>query len=306
MQSVRIPDFFIVGAPKCGTTALYRYLLQHPEVYMPQRKEPHYFCPDLRSPRYVHDEAGYLALFQHSGDAKRVGEASVFYLYSKESAHRIKAFAPDADIIVMLRDPVAMIHSLHNQRLYGGYEDIADFAEAVAAEEDRRAGRRIPRHGTPVQALYYRQVGSYAAQVRRYLDVFGHGRVHVILHDDLVSREPEVYAGVCRFLRIDETHRPNFETVNPSKRIRSSVLRDLFKFSPAVKKATRRLLPQSIRQELARRFVSWNTRVEVRAPMPAELKRDLYTWFAPDVAELASLINRDLKHWMEPRSTGSG
>jgi len=143
---MRTPDFFIVGAPKCGTTAMSDYLRQHPEIYMPQRKEPHFFGSDLDAPYpyFIRDKEQYFSLFAEAKDEKRVGEASVWYLYSKRAAFEIKEFCPTASIIIMLRNPVDMIYSLHSQRLFTGNEDIPDFEEALEAEEDRKRGLRIP------------------------------------------------------------------------------------------------------------------------------------------------------------------
>src|SRR5687767_1010670 len=102
------PNFFIVGAPKCGTTSLYEYIRVHPEVFMPDRKEPAFFCSDFYKPRRMKEEE-YLSLFREAGSAKWIGEASTWYLYSDKAREGIKAFCPDARIIIMLRNPVDMM-----------------------------------------------------------------------------------------------------------------------------------------------------------------------------------------------------
>src|SRR5882672_1680365 len=114
---MRKPDCFIVGAPRCGTTAMYTYLGQHPEIFMSARKEPHFFGTDLSSPALVRDEQQYLSLFAKAQNEKRAGEASVFYLYSQRAAREIHAFCPSARIIIMLRNPVEMMYSLHSRHL---------------------------------------------------------------------------------------------------------------------------------------------------------------------------------------------
>jgi hypothetical protein len=290
------PDFFLVGAPKCGTTALFSYLRQHPEVFLPRRKEPHFFCTDLYSPRYVHTETEYLALFADAGAVRRIGEASVFYLYSQEAARRIAAFSPDARIIAMLRDPVEMIHALHSQLVFSGHEHLEDFAAALDAEADRRAGRQLPPHGEPFATLQYRSVARYAPQLRRYLEAFGRDRVHIVLHDDLKADAASVYAGVCRFLDIADSHRPRFDVVNPNTRVRSRLVRNVLKFSAPLKRVAR-LLPPAARRRIAHRIVALNTQVEPRAPIAPELARRLRDELAPDVAEVAALIGRDLAAW---------
>ncbi len=139
----RKPDFFIVGAPKCGTTTLYAYLSGHPEVFMPAVKEPNYF---LEGPAQLGlDEPSYLALFRDAGSADRAGEATPMYLYCESSPAKIKAFNPDAQIIIMLRNPVDFMFSLHNHQLQAMHgEDLPRFEEALAAEPERRQGRALP------------------------------------------------------------------------------------------------------------------------------------------------------------------
>ena len=138
------PNFFIVGAAKCGTTSLYRYLRQHPDVFMPEQKEPNFFGSDLsyRFPRI--SQARYLSCFAKAKGETRIGEATTIYLYSEKAAEEIKAFSPEAKIIIMLRNPVDVLYSYHSQQLYSGNEDIPDFEEALRAEVDR-LGRLLGR-----------------------------------------------------------------------------------------------------------------------------------------------------------------
>ena len=137
------PDFFIVGAPRCGTTAMYEYLRVHPDVYMPLHKEPMYFGQDLTQLHVRLTERDYLALFAEARPGQRIGEATTWYLFSKTAASEIRDFSPDARIIIMLRHPVDVMYSLHRELLFYRGETIDDFAEALAAEADRREGRRL-------------------------------------------------------------------------------------------------------------------------------------------------------------------
>ncbi|NJL34400.1 MAG: sulfotransferase domain-containing protein [Chloroflexaceae bacterium] len=127
------PDFFIVGAPKCGTTAMTDYLNQHPDVFVPVVKEPDFFGSDLTGRRYTTNLHTYLALFE-PGRGKLCGEGSTAYIISKQAAQEIYNFNPEAKIIIMIRNPVDMLYSLHNQVVYTGDESIHDFALALAAE----------------------------------------------------------------------------------------------------------------------------------------------------------------------------
>src|SRR5262249_32942582 len=147
-ETMRIPDFFLVGAPKCGTSAMYEALRQHPEVFMPSRKEAHYFGFDhTRINHSGMSEDTYRRLFQDVGTQKRVGDASTSYLHSSTAATEIKEFSPSARILIMLRNPVDVMHAFHESSLRAGFEFITEFEEALAAEPDRKVGLQWPRYG---------------------------------------------------------------------------------------------------------------------------------------------------------------
>jgi hypothetical protein len=296
------PTFFIVGAPKSGTTSMHRSLRRHPQVFMPERKEPHYFCPDLFSPRYTHDEGAYLALFTPGAGQAAVGEASVYYLYSREAARRIQTFAPDAKIVIMLRNPVDMIYSLHSQRLYSGHEELEDFEAALAAEPARRAGRQLPPNPYPIPCLFYREIGKYAVQVERYLDVFPSDQVHVIIFEDFVRDTPGAFAGLCRFLDITPGVPPAVGLANPNKHVRSRRLRAWLKFSPMMQTLARRSVPRPLRRRLGGWLFALNTNYEPRRPMRADLRAQLQDEFAPDVVRLSALLGRDLTYWSKDQA----
>src|SRR6266545_5937438 len=159
---MRRPDFFIVGAPKCGTTALNDYLKDHPEIFISARKELHFFGSDLvfRGPRRI-TEQEYLSFFAPARHEKRLGEASVWYLYSQQAAAEIKAFSPAARIIIMLRNPVDMMYSLHSQRLYNGRETISDFAKALATEEMHGRKEWDRKGALNAVGFSYREAATY-------------------------------------------------------------------------------------------------------------------------------------------------
>src|SRR3712207_5296973 len=162
---------------------MHDHLGRHPQVFMSALKEPSYFCSDLDRGTdidgriFERDLHAYLRHFAGARDDQWAGESSPFYLYSRVAAARIREASPEARIVIMLRDPAEMIHSLHARKYLVGSEAIPDFADALDAEADRRAGRRIPANAWNVTSLQYRAVGRYAEQVERYLDVFGRERV---------------------------------------------------------------------------------------------------------------------------------
>jgi sulfotransferase family protein len=301
----RIPDFFIVGAPKCGTTALNDYLARHPDVFVPERKEIHFFGSDLvfTSPRI--DRAAYLRLFDRWDGEKRAGEASVWYLGSERAAREILEFNPDARAVIMLRHPVDVMYSLHSQGVYGGTEDLEDFAQALAAEPERRRGGRLPRRFRNTMGFRYREAARFVEPLRRYFEAFGRERTHVILFDDFRRDVAGVYRGVCAFLGVDPDFRPRFEVLNPNKDVWSEGLRDVLRFaSPVTRAGLRAMLPSSlVRESLKRRLLSLNTRHVPRPPMDAELRGRLEEEFRPQIEELSELLGRDLVElWCRPRA----
>jgi hypothetical protein len=297
----RHPDVFIVGAPRCGTTSMWRYLGEHPDIYMSPRKEPWFFCRDLRFSDPVPPTLdAYLAYFAAARDQTRVGEASAWYLFSREAAAAIKAFNPTARIIVMLRDPVAVMHSLHELHVYAGTEDITDFAEALRAEPERQQGRRLPRLGNPLEALVYHDVPRYAEQLERYLTAFGRDRVHIIVYDDLEADPDRVGQEVLRFLDVRNDHGGRLRVLNEGGRaVRQRWLWTLVRHPPAwLRWSVQHALPShALRSHLLGTAKRLNTRAKPRAPLDPTLQRRLRQTFVPEVERLSALIDRDLTHW---------
>lgn len=300
----RRPDFFIVGAPKCGTTSMDYYLGQHPEVFMAE-KEPHYFARDLIPDCDRLTEDGYFALFATPGPAKRLGEASVFYMYSKVAAREIHTFDPEAKIIVHIRNPVDALASHHSQLLYNGLETIDDLEEALSVEEKRKRGEHLPEktgigYGRP-EYLYYREVVSFSEQIDRYLALFGPDRVHFVVFDDLKADLGGVYRRTLEFLKVAPDFEPRFDIENANKRIRSQWVRDFVRRPPEwASQVSRALMPAELRTAVKGRLRTLNTEFVPRPPMSPELRRRLQAEFAPEVDRLSALLDRDLSHWSAP------
>ena len=217
----RVPDFFIVGHHKSGTTALYQMLRGHPQIYMPALKEPRFFAPDLRAllgsngslPETWED---YLALFAAARPEQRAGEASPSYLRSQVAAGLIAQARPDARIVAILREPASFVRSLHLHLLKEGVETEPDLARAFAAESIVRGGRRVLRYSDHVR---------YTEQLRRYHAEFAPEQVLVLIYDDFRADNAATVRGVLRFLDVDESAELGAVEANAAVRVRSPRLR---------------------------------------------------------------------------------
>ncbi len=291
-HNLRRPDFFIVGAPKCGTTSMTEYLRQHPDVFM-ARGEPHFFGSDIPSRLRGRKEEEYLDCFSEARNEKMVGEKSTWYLYSKRAAAEIKQLCPHAKIIIQLRNPVDMLYSLHGQFAYLlSVEDIVNFEEELNAEEDRKKGLRLPKHVHP-EKLFYSEIPLYTEQIKRYVDAFGWDQIHVIVFDDLVSNTLKVYKEVLRFLEVDD-HTPNLKVYNPGGLIKSQIVHDIMRNS-WIRRVARTFLPTTTSRRVGQMLSSWNRKP--RPPMEKHVRKRLQEQFAPEVEQLSKLLDRDLTYW---------
>lgn len=294
--SIRKPDFFIVGAPKCGTESMTAYLRQHPDIFM-ARKEPHYFGCDIQYNSSQMSEQKYLNFFSEARNEKRVGEKSTWYLYSKRAAAEIKKFCPNAKIIIQVRNPVDMLYSLYNHLVHrAGREDILDFEVALEAEKDRRRGFRIPKYARFPEHLYYSEIPLYTEQIERYLNAFGREQIHIIVFDDLVTNTIEVYRETLRFLEVEDQFSLEFRVYNPSIQRKNILLYNLMRDLWSTRMA-KVLLPGAIRRTIGETFSRWNISNKPSLPMDKFVRKRLQEQFAPEVKSLSKLLCRDFTYW---------
>ncbi len=212
------PNFFVVGAPKCGTSALCDYLRDHPNVFMSYPKEPHFFAEDLPRLRAVTSADAYLDWFSAAAPAHTaVGEGSVWYLYSTVALEKIRAFNPQAKFIAMLRNPVDLVYSLHSQALISLDEDQPDFRTAWGLQDARRQGSSLPKRCREPAILDYARAGMLGQQVDRLLKVCGADATKLILYDEFRTSTEEVYLDVLDFLSVPRIPRDSYPRVNPNQ-----------------------------------------------------------------------------------------
>jgi hypothetical protein len=304
----RVPDFFIVGHAKSGTTALYEMLRRHPRIYMPDAKEPWFFSTDMR-PRFQPPRAGelpqtltdYLSLFSAAGAEQRVGEASSSYLWSHTAAAEIAEVQPDARIIAILREPASFLRSLHLQLLQTHVETVKDLRKAIALEPVRREGRRIPRRSHRPQLLQYSERVHYVEQLRRYRAVFPPEQILILIYDDFLSDNEATVRRVLRLLDVEQEYPVEAIKANPTVRMRSQQLDDIVHsvsvgagpLSRAAKATVKALTPERLRRDALRIA---QRRVVHASPKPVDesLMVELRARFKGEVEALSEYLDRDL------------
>jgi len=304
------PNFFLVGHPRSGSGQLFTWLDRHPEVFS-TKKELHYFGSDLRFFEPPRSLENYLSYFKGSERYTRAGDASTWTLFSERAAREIKVFAPDAKIMMLLRNPVDQLHSLHAHFVFRGDEDIEDFRAALDAEADRAAGRiPEPPWRVPRDCLRYSRMARYAPQVARFFDTFGRDNVLVLLSEDFRSDPRGTFDKVCTHLSIatrfdgyDALFDTNPRKANSNRRAKSRRVRALLA-EPRhyrVLEGVDRGLPGH--QLALRALRRWNKEFGPRQPMEPGLRRELQDRFRPWIDETAALIGRDLTHWHTPNES---
>jgi hypothetical protein len=304
----RVPEFFVVGHHKCGTSALYEMLRRHPQIYMPEVKETWYFSPELRSAgkrkeRTERPEtlAQYLSLFDGASAGQRLGENSPAYLMSHTAAQKIGELQPEARIIAILREPASFLRSFHLQCLRNHVETEKDFAKAIALEPARREGKRIPRHSHRPHELLYSDHVRYVQQLQRYHASFARERVLVLIYEEFRRDNEATVRKVLNFLDVDDTAPIEVVEANPSFRVRSPKLHEIVRavnigsgpVSRGVKLGLTSVTTRGLRRELLRltrrRVVYGKPQGEDEGVM-LELRRR----YKDEVVALSEYLDRDL------------
>src|SRR5215211_584343 len=293
-----MPNFLIIGAGKSGTTSLYHYLKQHPEIYMSPVKEPKFFALEgktlnFRGPNDAHmnrksvtDIDTYQALFRGVTDEKAIGEASPLYLYSPEAPGRIKHHVPRARLIAILRNPVERAYSSFIQRVQKGDEPLQDFALALQEEEIRMRNNWAPR-------WQVKQIGFYYLHLKRYHDIFDPDQIKVFLYDDLKSNPIGVAQSAYRFLGVDDSFSPNISSVhNPSGIPKSKALQLFLSRPNPLKSVLKLVVPRGLRPHLTAYLENRN--IAGPPPLDQDVRKELMASYREDILKLEKLIDRDL------------
>jgi len=293
-------DFFIVGAPKCGTSALAVYLNDRSDVFMTDPKEPHFFATDFRKYREVESEDEYGNLYSRASKNQLLGDASVFHLYSKNAVELIRDYNENAKIIVMLRNPVDLVHSFHSQVLFTHDEDVADFSTAWNLCADRRKGNKIPPACRESKLLLYDEIAGYRVQLERLFSAFPRESVCVVLFQNFIVDTSAEFRRISRFLGLPDEHRSDFPRVNPNRRHRSALLSNILYKKVRPLRTPVKYLKSILRIKqfgMLGKLRRMELKYEERRPITDSVRAELVSTYKKDVEYVEQLLDRPLPDW---------
>jgi len=286
------PNFFIIGAPKCGTTSLSIYLAEHPNVVMSLPKEPHYFSTDIENGR-ITDQSKYLACFSANQNSSAIGDASTLYLYSKVAINNILAFNKDAKFIVMLRNPTEVAFSFHQLALKVFSETETNFEKAWHLQEDRAMGNNVPNGCPDFKLLLYGEIAKFGFQVDRLLSKVNRHKVHFIYFDDFINKTDKIIQSVFNFLELTPNLQIDYQIHNKTKRIQYPQFTKMVNIALGVKKSL------GIKSEfgIAARIHKKNITDGTPNQLNLSTLRMLADYFEKDIQTLSTLLNKDFSNW---------
>ena len=282
---------------------MFYYLTQHPNVYNPGLKEPHFLCSDFPKLRAVEDEAHYNRLFSRvTPEHLAVGEASISYMYSDAALRRIREINAAARVILLVRNPADLVYSWHSHSLTTLNEDQTDFEKAWALQHERSQGRRLPPHCLEPFFLQYRQMGMLGSYLQKVYTLFPEQNVKVIFQEDMKKDIRAAYDDLLTFLELPPFAEVNFTAMNVNRAIRNSFIAR-FTERNAGARFTRKL--QFVKKALGLEKISLRAKLRkfnqvrnARSAMRPEFRRTLLREFEQDIRLLAELTGRNLDHWL--------
>ncbi len=299
------PDFLVVGAARAGTTSLHYYLRQHPQLYIPRRKEPCFFAFAEDPPNYskgkfafaIHSPEKYFQLFEGAKEGQVCGEISTPYLYLYEKTiDNIMKYHPHPKklkILILLRNPVERAFSQYMWRVRDGREELS-FEEAVLSEMERMKQSYSFDY-------FYVDRGRYYKQVKAYLEAFQ--SVKIVLLDDMIRDTEGMLRVVCRFLGVDDRHVFQLDAgQNSSYSPRWDFLGRLITSESRLKYHVLDQLPDSWKKGIRHQFDRWNSNRNVQIELLPETRAKLRSIFYEDIMRLQDLIGRDLSSWIKQES----
>lgn len=301
MSTATLPNFVIIGAAKSGTTALYHYLRQHPDIYMSPQKETNFFAfegqkVDFRGPgdegisqSSITDLGSYQEQFSGVLGETAVGEASPWYLYLPGTAENMRRHIPEAKLIAILRNPVDRAFSSYLHLRREGQEQLS-FEEGLAAEE-----KRIAQGWEPL--WHYKRAGFYAPQIKQFFELFEREQICFYLYEEFSEDPGAVLRDIYRFLGVDESFSPRTSIKHNVTGVpRNKFLWRLIREENPLERFAGALVPPRYRAGLKRALIQRLLKKPVLLP---DTRRELARDYREDVLYLQDLIGLDLAGWIE-------
>ena len=304
---MREPNFIVAGAPRCGTTALYAYLSEHPQIFMSKVKELNYFSkdfPNMQKVAFQSDDDYFQSFAEATDEHIGIGEASPFYLFSEVAFDDMYATLPNAKLIVSLRNPVDFIQSYHRLNLSLLRESEDNLQKAWALQGERKLGKSLPKNLREPALLIYGELGKFSKYIEKLFATYPREQIKVILLDDLHADTKAVYEDILVFLEIPSDGRDEFPRVNARFENKSQFMAKLFHPSPRVYQlfmetisffGTGFMEKVSVVYDKLERL---NTKPTQGSEMDAEFRRYLTEYFREDIEKLSALLDRDLSAWL--------
>jgi hypothetical protein len=293
-----LPNFLIVGFPKCGTTSLYNYLNQHPQIYMPLIKEPGFFTRAW--PHLVKTVEDYKALFADVTGEIAIGEASPMYIEDPEVPDRIiDILGADVKIIIMIRNPIDRAYSFWGHLHYHSMVEPLSFEDALKAENDRHASEKLKEEELyyPGIFMYYRG-GLYSQKIQQYLDEFGKENVKVIIFEEFVRNLEDNIANVYKFLDVDANFMPSLNQYNIANTPMNKNLQKVLSNPPKIIRTIYSYSPRVLKKFIYSigKAIYWsNQKPRTKEAIHLEVRKDLESKFLEDVRSLELILERNLK-----------
>lgn len=297
-KTLRKPNLFIVGEPRSGTTALYNYLKEHPQIYFPKPKEPSHFATYFfeeyerihkpREPLRFKSKENYLKLYE-GRDEQYLGDASTKYLYSKEAAARIHKFNPDAKILAIFREPIDFLCSYHSRQLFLLNESEKNLIKALKLEKYRKKGKKLPEQVKTPSSLLYSKRLQYSEHIKRYLNHFPTDQIKIIIFEDFKRDNLKILSEIYEFLNLKREHIPKLRIYNKNKIVRSRKLIRI-KENPLFNSLLQKLFPHNLYIFVKKMMDQVAIEDKPSQPLNTKLKSYLKAKFRNNVKELNQIL----------------
>lgn len=298
------PSFYVAGAPRCGTTSLSRALSGNPHISFSKPKETHFLLEDRPGMSIEAMRRLYLESFHPklARDTQAIGDGSVTYLYDPDAIRRALDFDHRARFVVSVRNPLDMLRSYHARMLFLLDEDEPDFARAWDLQDERAAGRHLPRSCREPRLLQYREVAAFGKHLEQLFEIAGRERCEVVVFDDLNANLGEVYQRLLAFLEVEDDGRREFKAKRENAGFKYRWAQQLSMNPPAwafrlleiSNSATLKRL-----KKLRKRLKRFNKAPEERREFSPEVRGMLCDYFRSDIEKLSDLLQRDLTGWLQ-------